>query len=213
MASFTVSKDVITQLLALQTQQMALMQAILTGTSVAAPAAPASVAGSKKSGKGSRGPRGSSGWDLFKKQVRKEMTAAAPGVKFSLKEVLDECNKRKAATPTQYDEAYWKAQAAALKAAGASAAESDSESDAPASTASKGRGRPKGSKNKPKAAAAPPPPPPAANDEEDEEAEVSEWTWKGKSYFKTDDNEVFANVDGTPGDSLGRYNPATDRIE
>ena len=54
MASFNVSNETMTQLLMLQTQQMAIIQSILTGISVSAPPAGASGAGSKKSGKAKR---------------------------------------------------------------------------------------------------------------------------------------------------------------
>jgi hypothetical protein len=223
MASFTVSKDILVQLMALQSQQMNLLQAILTGTAVAAlPANAASVTGSKASGKGSRGPRGSSGWDLFKKKVRQEMTEAAPGVKYSLAEVSTECKRRK--DQGEYDESYWKAQAAATKvntSSSAAGSDSDGESETPSA---KKAGRPKGSKNKTKddaaptkkaaAAAAPKktPPPPADDDDEEEDAEV--WEHKGVTYAKTADNVVWAlNEDGTTGDQIGVYNPLTDIIE
>jgi len=218
------NKKTLLKLLQHHKDSVALIESLITGTTLddaAAPAgAPASDAGSssgRKSTKGiKRGPRGSSGFDLFKKRVRAEMAEKNPGVKFSLKEVADECAARKAAG--QYDEAYWKAQATALKTE-TSAAGGASDGESAASSNSKKPGRPKGSKNKAKAPA--PAPAPVASkapevDEEAEEeieAEVTEWTWKGKVYFKTDDNEVFENIDGTPGDALGTYNPLKDRIE
>jgi hypothetical protein len=213
------NKKTLLKLLQHHKDSVALIESLLTGTTLdAAPAAtagPASDAGSssgRKSTKGiKRGPRGSSGFDLFKKRVRAEMAEKNPGVKFSLKEVADECAARKAAG--QYDEAYWKAQATALKTE-TSAAGGASDGESAASSDSKKRGRPKGSKNKAKEPA--PAPAPATADEEAEEeieAEVTEWTWKGKVYFKTDTNDVFENIDGTPGDALGAYNPLKDRIE
>lgn len=220
MSTFTVSTTVLTQLLALQQQQMTILQAILTGSAPAAkPAKPAkqskaaSVDGSKASGKGSRGPRGSSGWDLFKKQVRKEMTDASPGVKFTLAEVATECSERK--ERGDYDEAYWKAQAAAAKLeASGSAAGGDSDAEPPAPK--KAVGRPKkeaAAATKPaakKAVAAPPPPPPS-EDEEEIDAEV--WEHKGVTYAKASDNAVWAMVDGELGEQVGVYNPLTDSIE
>ena len=226
MSAITASnKKTLLKLLQHHKDSVALIESLLTGTTLvdapaaaAATAAPASEAGSssgRKSTKGiKRGPRGSSGFDLFKKHVRGEMTAASPGVKFSLKEVADECKRRKEAG--EYDEAYWKAQATALKTE-TSAAGGESDGESAASSDSKKRGRPKGSKNKAKepapAAVASKQPLPAESDEEMVEAEVTEWTWKGKTYFKTDDNEVFENIDGAPGDALGTYNPLKDRIE
>ena len=220
------NKKTLLKLLQHHKDSVALIESLLTGTTlVDAPAAtaataPASDAGSssgRKSTKGiKRGPRGSSGFDLFKKHVRGEMTAASPGVKFSLKEVADECKRRKEAG--EYDEAYWKAQATALKTE-TSAAGGASDGESAASSDSKKRGRPKGSKNKAKepapAAVASKQPLPAESEDDEEmvEAEVTEWTWKGKTYFKTDDNEVFENIDGAPGDALGTYNPLKDRIE
>lgn len=227
-------------------QTVTLLEALIgTGATVTKAA---SVTSSKKTGKGSRGPRGSSGWDLYKKQVYADMKAEDPTLKMKASELAIECKKRKEAG--EYDEAYWKAQAAAAKAAGASATESDSESDAEAapaaaetaSTGSKGRGRPKGSKNKPKVAAAaavpavpatpakatkaaapvapkkfaaPAPPPQPVEEAEDDEEEIDAepWEFKGKSYWKAADNEVYENVDGAAGPSLGYFNPLTNKIE
>lgn len=219
------TKTALIQLLTLQQQQMAILQALLGGATVTAAAvAPGSVAGSKKSGKGSRGPRGSSGWDLFKKQVRKEMSDANPGVKYKLKEVADECQRRKEAG--EYDEAHWKSQAAAAKVAG-STSDAESEGDGEnASTDSKKRGRPKGSKNKAKtvAVAVAAPVPVAApaiihdeakgdDEEDDDEVDAVEWTFKGKKYFKSSANEVWENISGAPGELKGRYNALTNKIE
>ena len=226
MSAITASnKKTLLKLLQHHKDSVALIESLLTGTTLDdAPAATDASSGSgRKSTKGiKRGPRGSSGFDLFKKHVRAEMEAARPGVKFSLKEVADECAARKAATPTQYDEAHWKARATALKTE-TSAAGAASDGESAGSNDSKKRGRPKGSKNKAKAAeptpapAASKPPLPAESDEEvaeeEVEAEVTEWTWKGKVYFKSEDNDVFENIDGAPGDSLGIYNPLKDRIE
>ena len=147
MASFTVSNDTLIQLMALQQQQMNLLQSILTGSTPAPAAKAASVTGSKASGKGSRGPRGSSGWDLFKKKVRQEMSEENPGVKYSLAEVADECKRRKEAG--EYDESYWKAQAAASKLnISGSAAGGDSDVETETAAPAKKAGRPKGSTNK-----------------------------------------------------------------
>ena len=200
------TKTALIQLLTLQQQQMAILQALLGGATItAAAAAPGSVAGSKKSGKGTRGPRGSSGWDLFKTQVRTEMSDANPGVKYKLKEVADECASRKASGA--YDEAHWKAQAAAGKIGGGGSVGSASESEGEdASTDSKKRGRPKGSKNKPKEAVAPIP------EEEEEESVASKWTHGGKTYFKTTDNQVWQCIDDNVGDLVGRFNPLTNKI-
>jgi hypothetical protein len=215
------NKKTLLKLLQHHKDSVALIESLLTGTTldaapVAASTAAASDAGSgsgRKSTKGiKRGPRGSSGFDLFKKRVRAEMAEKNPGVKFSLKEVADECAARKAAG--QYDEAYWKAQATALKTE-TSAAGGASDGESAASSDSKKRGRPKGSKNKAKEPAPAPVASQTADEEAEEEieAEVTEWTWKGKIYFKTDTNDVFENIDGTPGDALGTYNPLKDRIE
>jgi hypothetical protein len=239
MASFTVSKDMLVQLMALQQQQMNILQSILTGSTPAPVAKVASVAGSRASGKGSRGPRGSSGWDLFKKKVRAEMSEENPGVTYSLKEIADECATRKAAG--EYDESYWKAQALALKlnASGSAAGgDSDAESETPSA---KKAGRPKGSKNKtadaapaaavatpkkdvakktapaaPKKTAPPPPPPPAKDEDEDEyeDCEEEEWKHKGVTYAKNLDNDVFElSTEGIIGKKIGRYNPLTNNIE
>ena len=230
MATYTVSATVLTQLLMLQQQQMTLLQAILTGTTPPAAAKTGSVAGSsnnKDKGKGSRGPRGSSGWDLFKKQVRTEMNEHRPGVKYSLAEVAAECSVRKAGGG--YDETYWKAQAAAakLEASGSAAGgESDAESETP--SAKKAAGRPKGSKNKStetesaaakKSAAksatkpAPAPAPTPVEEAEGEEEDAEVWEHKGVTYAKTSDNVVWAMVDGELGNQVGVYNPLTDSIE
>ena len=193
-----------------------------------------SVASSGGKGKGvKRGPRGSSGFDLFKKQVRKDMKAA-PGVaadhKFTLAEVAAECARRRAAG--EYDEAFWKAQATAAKTT-TSAAATDDESET--STPSKGRGRPKGSKNKvsagapsvedtppvaPKASKKAPPPPPVSDSEDDEDDEDDvpssvPWEFKKKQYFKSPTtHEVWDNKDGMPSDEpVGRWNKVTNRIE
>lgn len=228
MASFTVSNDTLIQLMALQQQQMNLLQSILTGSTPAPAAKAASVTGSKASGKGSRGPRGSSGWDLFKKKVRQEMSEENPGVKYSLAEVADECKRRKEAG--EYDESYWKAQAAASKlniSGSAAGGDSDVETETPAPA--KKAGRPKGSTNKasetpakptkpaktdaPKKAAAPPPPP-ADDDEEYEDCEEEAWEHKGVTYAKNLDNDVFElSKEGIIGKKVGRYNPLTNNIE
>jgi hypothetical protein len=227
------TKTALIQLLTLQQQQMAILQALLGGATItAAAAAPGSVAGSKKSGKGTRGPRGSSGWDLFKKQVRKEMSDANPGVKYKLKEVADECASRKASGA--YDEVHWKAQAAAGKFGGGGSVGSASESEGEdASTDSKKRGRPKGSKNKPKTEAAPAVAAKPLNaaavllqriaadeaeEDDDEEADDNtvdavEWIFKGKKYFKSSANEVWENISGVPGELKGRYNALSNKIE
>ena len=209
------NKKTLLKLLQHHKDSVALIESMLTGVKIDAPTAGPATETSSGSGRRStkgikRGPRGSSGFDLFKKHVRAEMTVASPDVKFSLKEVADECKRRKEAG--EYDEAYWKAQATALKTE-TSAAGGESDGESAASSDSKKRGRPKGSKNKPKAAE-----PPVASqkpeaDDEEEEAEVTEWTWKGKTYYKSDDNEVFENKKGVPGDLLGIYNPLKDRIE
>jgi len=215
------NKKTLLKLLQHHKDSVALIESLLTGTTLdAAPAATATAAASdagsgsgRKSTKGiKRGPRGSSGFDLFKKRVRAEMAEKNPGVKFSLKEVADECAARKAAG--QYDEAYWKAQATALKTE-TSAAGGASDGESAASSDSKKRGRPKGSKNKAKEPAPAPVASQTADEEVEEEieAEVTEWIWKGRRFFKTDTNDVFENIDGTPGDALGTYNPLKDRIE
>lgn len=226
------------QLMALQQQQMNILQSILTGGTPAPAAKVASVAGSKASGKGSRGPRGSSGWDLFKKKVRTEMSEENPGVKYSLAEVADECKRRKEAG--EYDESYWKAQAAAAKlniSGSAAGGDSDVETETETETSApvKKAGRPKGSTNKaaeavatPKKApaaakktaapAAPkkaaPPPPPADDDEEYEDCEEEAWEHKGVTYAKNLDNDVFElSTEGIIGKKIGRYNPLTNNIE
>ena len=224
------------QLMALQQQQMNILQSILTGGTPAPAAKVASVAGSKASGKGSRGPRGSSGWDLFKKKVRTEMSEENPGVKYSLAEVADECKRRKEAG--EYDESYWKAQAAAAKlniSGSAAGGDSDVETETETSAPVKKAGRPKGSTNKaaeavatPKKApaaakktaapAAPkkaaPPPPPADDDEEYEDCEEEAWEHKGVTYAKNLDNDVFElSTEGIIGKKIGRYNPLTNNIE
>jgi len=213
---------VLSQMLMLQQQQMALLQGLLGGSPIQA----ASVASSGGKGKGvKRGPRGSSGFDLFKKQVRKDMKAAAtdPEHKFTLAEVAAECARRREAG--EYDEAFWKAQATAAKTT-TSAAATDDESET--STPSKGPGRPKGSKNKvaAPAAAAPktakkvvPPPPVSDSDDDDEEEDdvpaSVPWEFKKKQYFKSPTtHEVWDNENGMPSDeSIGRWNKATNRIE
>ena len=148
-----------------------------------------------------RGPRGSSGWDLFKKQVRQEMTEAEPERKFKLEEVAAECKRRKELG--EYDEAHWKSLAAEKKTSSVHESESETES---ASSESKKRGRPKGSKNKPKEAVAPIP------EEEEEESVASKWTHGGKTYFKTTDNQVWQCIDDNVGDLVGRFNPLTNKI-
>ena len=213
------NKKTLLKLLQHHKDSVALIESLLTGTTLdaapAATAAPASDAGSgsgRKSTKGiKRGPRGPSGFDLFKRHVRAEMTEKNPGVTYNLKEIADECATRRAAG--QYDEAYWKAQATALKTE-TSAAGGASDGESAASSDSKKRGRPKGSKNKAKEPAPAPAPATAEEEVEEEiEAEVTEWIWKGRRFFKTDTNDVFENIDGTPGDALGTYNPLKDRIE
>ena len=209
------TKQALTQLLALQQQSISVLQALLTGMDI-------STEKVEVKAKKERKPRGSSGWDLFKKQVRKEMTDASPGEKFSLTQVADECKTRKEAG--QYDEAHWKQLAAEQKSATASAMHTPAQSESEdASTNSKKRGRPKGSKNKDTTPNRPTKPAStnapgrvaqnaAKNTENEDEAEVSPWTFKGKELFKTGDNEVWSNVNGAPGESVGVYNPLTNKI-
>ena len=205
------TKQALTQLLTLQQQSISVLQALLTGMDIS----------TEVKAKKERKPRGSSGWDLFKKQVRKEMTDASPGEKFSLQQVADECKTRKEAG--QYDEAHWKQLASQQKSATASATHTPAQSESEdASTNSKKRGRPKGSKNKtPPATPARPTKPASTNApgrvahnaaESEDEAEVAPWTFKGKELFKTTDNEVWSNVNGAPGESVGVYNPLTNKI-
>jgi hypothetical protein len=222
----------LTMVLAQARQTVTLLEALIGAGGAAVPTKEGSVAGSvKKTGKGSRGPRGSSGWDLYKKQVYLDMKAEDPTVKMTAAELATACKDLKDAG--KFDAAYWNAKAAAAKAAtSVSAAESDAEPDAAAETASmnsKGRGRPKGSKNKPKdvaaAAAAAPiapkkfaapvaaaPPTPEEDDDDDEDS-LDSWEFKGKSYWKGSDNEVFENKAGELGKSLGYFNPLTNKIE
>ena len=212
------TKQALTQLLALQQQSISVLQTLLTGYST-------EKGESAKKERKERKPRGSSGWDLFKKQVRKEMTDASPGEKFSLTQVADECKARKEAG--QYDEAHWKQLASEQKSATASATHTPAQSEDD-STNSKKRGRPKGSKNKGQTTPDRPTKPASTNapmrsahsaanaaaeeETENEEAEVSAWTFKGKELFKTGDNEVWSNVNGAPGESIGVYNPLTNKI-
>lgn len=221
-------QQVLAQIKVFQDQQTALIKSLISGDMPSA----ASVA-SKPSRKGKGVKRGPTGASLFFKHVHAALVEASPGEKFPLAAVHAEIKRRKELN--QYDEAYWKAQAAAAKVtASSSATESDAESET-ASTESKKRGRPKGSKNKvaateaepstpakptkPKKADAPkkaaPPPPPPSDDEDDDEEDsplATEWEHRGTTYFKSLDNEVWECNDGAPGKMLGIYNPLKNKI-
>jgi len=51
-------------------------------------------------------------------------------------------------------------------------------------------------------------------EEEREPAPVKSWAFKGKSYYKNSDNEVWKKgSDGSLGDWVGIYMPSEDRID
>jgi hypothetical protein len=48
---------------------------------------------------------------------------------------------------------------------------------------------------------------------EEEEEAVEEWTYKGRSYFKSTDHKVYAvDSDGDPGELLGIYDPVKNLV-
>ena len=52
-----------------------------------------------------------------------------------------------------------------------------------------------------------------AVEEEVEEEAVEEWTYKGRSYFKSTDHKVYAvDSDGDPGELLGIYDPVKNLV-
>ena len=50
-------------------------------------------------------------------------------------------------------------------------------------------------------------------DEEEEGIEVEEWTYKGRKFFKDNENKVYANDNGEIGDAIGLYDPVKNIVK
>lgn len=90
------------------------------------------------------------------------------------------------------------------------AAKPKAEKPAAKPKAEKPAAKPKAEKPAKKAASAPAPAPAA----EEDEVSAELWTWKGKKYFRTSNNECWlAEADGSMGKWAGVYDPVADDID
>jgi hypothetical protein len=58
------------------------------------------------------------------------------------------------------------------------------------------------------------PAPESDSESDNEEETLKRWTFRGKAYYRSDDNDCWiANTDGSMGAFAGKYDPVADKID